>query len=773
MTPPRAAFVPSVRNLTMSTGPQPPSTPASPLPKLAIAVGTTVVAAAAGYVIRNYLRGPVRRTPPEPEEDPTPVVFGKIEGRNHGDESQLMTTNITRDDPFFWMRDDDRKDKRVLKHLRQENAYTNWMTMSLKPYAKDIYKEMLSHLKEDDVTVPAKKGAFKYYSKTVAGKSYKYFCRKAILDSDQLGEEQLLLDVNQIAAGQKYCEVGATEISPEGDIFAYSVDQSGYETYQICFLHLESGKLLHEDAIAGTTGSIEWGKDGSEVYYKTFDDAHRPDKVWRHKMKSGPYAKAEFKKEKDACLYEEKDTEFSLYMSKSLSGRFLFLSSYASTYSEHQFIDLDNPDKGVRLIKKRETNVLYDVTHAQGDTFYVLTNAEGATNFKVMKTDIAETTNWTEFIPYERTRKIDDVECFKDFVALQGRQNGYKEIWMVPRHNPELMYQIPVEESAHTVRFGSNYEYETDVLRYNYSSLITPVQTREYDVKMRTSKLLKEVEVPNYDRSIYRTERIEAKSSDGVTIPMSVVYNANAVQANSANRLHLYGYGSYEVSIDPSFSMGRLPLLDRGIVFVIAHIRGGGEYGREWYEAAKFETKKKTFEDFCACAEHLVKTKRTTPDLMSMEGRSAGGLLMGAVMNMRPDLFKAAIAGVPFVDVLNTMSDPSIPLTTGEWQEWGNPHQQKYFDAIKEYCPYTNVGAKPYPAVLILAGLYDPRVLYSEPAKWAAKLRKYSTNNEPVLLKVDMSSGHFSASNRYKNLEDRSFELAWLMRELGAPDKAL
>lgn len=758
----------------MSTSPSAGGSGAvSALPRVAVAVGGALLAAATAELARRYLRGPVRRTPPVPDEDPSQVVFGRVDGKDHGDEQKLMTTTVVREDPFFWMRDDARRSERVLKHLREENAYTNYMTLGVKGFAKRVYKELLSHYQEDDVSVPAKKGEYKYYTKTVAGKSYKYYCRKKILEDGELGEEELFLDVNQLAKGHKHCDIGSTDVCPEGDVLAYSIDVSGYETYDIRFLDLETGKLLEDDTIKGAAGGVEWGKDGSEVYYQTFDDAHRPQKVWCHKMKSGKHASGAGREVKDVCLHTENDTEFNLYSSKTKSGRFIFISSYASTLSEHRFIDLDNPAAGVRLFKERETDVLYDVSHAKNDTFYVITNGGGATNFKVMTAELSDTANWTDFMPYDKARKVDDILCFKEFAVLAGRQNGYKELWMLPNHDPSLMYQLPLEEQAHIVRSGTNHEYDTPTFRYGYSSLITPTQTYEYDVSARTSTLLKENEVPNYDRSIYKTERIEAKSSDGTMIPISLVYNSKATEADGPNRLHLYGYGSYEVSIDPSFSMARLPLLDRGVIFAIAHIRGGGEFGREWYESAKFETKKKTFEDFCACAEHLVTTKRTTPQLMSMEGRSAGGLLMGAVMNMRPDLFKAVIAGVPFVDVLNTMSDPSIPLTTGEWQEWGNPHEQKYFDAIKEYCPYTNVGEKEYPAVLILAGLFDPRVMYSEPAKWAAKLRKYSTSEEPVLLKVDLSSGHFSASNRYTYLRERSFELAWLLRQVGAPDKAM
>lgn len=738
-----------------------------PLQRVVIGIGVSALAFLGGVALRRFLRGPLRTTPPQPVEEETQVVFGKVPGKDHGDESLLMDP-VVRKDPYFWMRDDERKSERVLQHLKEENAYTNYMTLAIKGFSNTIYKELLSHYKESDVTVPAKQGDWAYYTRTERGKSYKYLCRKrAGPDGRGEGEEHVMLDVNELAKGSQHCDVGAAEVSPEGTVLAYAVDLLGYETYDIRFIDLNTGRVLEEDTISKTTGSLEWGKDGSEVYYQTFDNAHRPHKVWRHRMKS--FGGGESANE-DLCLYTENHNEFNLYASKSKSGRILMISSYASTVSEHRFVDLENPEEGVRLFKERESNILYDVSHAKDDTFYVITNRDGARNFKVMKTTIDDTTKWTEYMPYDPKRKVDGLLCCKDFVVMSGRENGYRELWIIPDHDPSKMYRLPLEEKAHVVNFGTNLEYDTPMFQYNYSSMTTPVQYHGYNIQEKRSTLLKETEVPNYDRSIYKTERIEAQSPDGTIVPISIVYNSKAIQADGPNRLHLYGYGSYEISVDPSFSMATLPLLDRGVICAIAHIRGGGEYGREWYEAARFETKKRTFEDFCACAEKLVEDQRTTPDLMSMEGRSAGGLLMGAVMNMRPDLFKAVLAGVPFVDVLNTMSDVSIPLTTGEWQEWGNPHQQKYFDAMKEYCPYSNVGEKPYPATLILAGLYDPRVLYSEPAKWATKLRKYSTSGEPILLKIDLSSGHFSASNRYSYLKERSFELAWVLRQVGAPD---
>eukprot|EP00178_Gracilaria_changii_P007691 TRINITY_DN2415_c0_g1_i1.p1 TRINITY_DN2415_c0_g1~~TRINITY_DN2415_c0_g1_i1.p1 ORF type:complete len:793 (-),score=83.18 TRINITY_DN2415_c0_g1_i1:2392-4770(-) len=759
------AVIPSTVMASPAQSPPGSSLPVG-LPRLAAAAGVGL-AAIAIHFLRQKKRGPIRTTPPVPIEKPHEVVFGKVPDKFHGD-GELMDPPEVVNDPFFWMRDDDRKDPHVLQHLREENAYTNYMTLSNRPFVKRVYQELLSHYVETDSSVPVKDGQYVYYTRTVKGKSYPYYCRKPIVDGVH-GSEQVMLDVNSLAKGKKHCNVDEVAVSPDDNILAYSVDFSGYETYDIYFKNMKTRQILQEDTIRGTAGNLEWGRDNSSVYYTTHDEAHRPYKLWCHVMRTGKPSGS--KLPDDVCLYTENDAEFYLSFRKSLSRRFLLVNSGASTLSECRFLDLDNPEAGLTIFRERKPGVLYGVSHATDNFFYIVTNTDGATNFKLMRTTTNAPDVWTEFLPYVKERKIHGVESFKAFAVVAGREGGYEQLWILPEHDPRSMYVLDTEEAAHVIREGPNREYDSAKFRYVYSSLTTPKRDYEFHVGTKESTCLKEQEVPAYNRELYKTERLEAISPDGTAIPISLVYNIKAISESGPNKLHLYGYGSYEISIDPSFSMTRLPMLDRGVIYAIAHIRGGGEFGREWYESAKFETKAKTFEDFCACAEHLVDTGRTTPRLLSIEGRSAGGLLIGAVLNMRPELFKAAIAGVPFVDVLNTMSDPSIPLTTGEWQEWGNPHESKYYEAIKKYCPYSNVGPKPYPAVLILAGLYDPRVMYSEPMKWAAKLRKYTTRSDPILLKVDMSSGHFSASNRYSHLSEKAFDMAWLLRQLDAPEE--
>lgn len=449
--------------------------------------------------------------------------------------------------------------------------------------------------------------------------------------------------------------------------------------------------------------------------------------------------------DEDVCIFTENDEVFSAYFGKTLSGRFLFIISSASTTSEYRYVDLDAPGFEVHLVAERKKDILYSVEHAGGDRFFVTTNADGATNFKVLEGKVgADEATWTEFLAYNEDRTILDVTCFETFSVVSGREGGFSKLWIIEGGDASKMHQLATDEESCVVRLGANLEHKATKLRFVYSSLVTPSQTYDYDVASRERVLLKETPVPKYDRSMYKTERLEAVAEDGTKIPMSLVWNENAVNKDAPNLLHLYGYASYGISIDPAFNANRLPLLDRGVVCAIAHCRGGGEGGRAWYEAARFETKPKSFSDFVSCAELLVDSGRTTPQQMSMEGRSAGGLLMGAVMNLRPDLFRAVIAGVPFVDVLNTMSDASIPLTTGEWEEWGNPNDcGKYFEAIKGYCPYQNVAAKDYPAALVVAGLHDPRVLYSEPAKWVSKLRDLSTSDRDILLKVRIAPQFF------------------------------
>jgi len=447
------------------------------------------------------------------------------------------------------------------------------------------------------------------------------------------------------------------------------------------------------------------------------------------------------------------------------------LTSSSSETSEAWAIDLEQKQIGEPqklCFRKRQKGILYDVDHHDKD-FYIITNLDGATNFKLMSlgVDRAADGKWKEVFKYKPEMKIDNVHCFKDFIALEGRLNGFSQVWTFKPSDPQkTLKMIEFEDESHAAELGPNEEFESQKIRLSYDSLTIPRRVYDFDPISSTLDLLKEQPVPSYDPSLYASERVEVKAKDGTMIPLSIVYRRDKIKTAGPNPLHLYGYGSYEISIDPQFSSLRLPLLDRGVVYAIAHVRGGGEMGRTWYESAKYAQKVRTFTDFIDCAQHLVRSGKTTADMLSIEGRSAGGLLVGAVVNMAPGLFKAALAGVPFVDVMNTMSDPSIPLTTGEWEEWGNPNMEPYYSDMLRWSPYDNVAAQGYPAIFVASGLYDPRVAYWEPAKWVQKLREFKTDDNPVLLKMDLSAGHFSASDRYRLYWERSLEICFVLDKL-------
>ncbi|OQR98719.1 serine protease family S09A [Achlya hypogyna] len=696
-----------------------------------------------------------KRTPPVLAKKPHMVPFGNVPGEVRGDAP--MDPILYIEDPYYYVRDDTRKNKEVIAHLEKENEYAEHMTSHLKNARENIYRELLSHVQETDVAYPYPHGDYLYYTRTEKGSSYTYHCRKSRHDAN--AKEELILDENELAKGQSHCDVGAVSISPDHKFLAYSVDFNGYETYQGFVKNLVTGEIL-SDRIENVSGGLVWGTDASTVYYSTMDDAHRQDKIWRHTVGSSV---------KDELIYTEDDQLFSAYMGKTRSGRYLLLQSSSSETSEVSFIDLQAPAKGVTLVEKRVKGVTYSVDH-QGDAFFIETNKDGATNFKLMTTPVAtpSAAHWTDVFPYDAAVKVDGIDCFESFSVLHGRQDGFTQLWIVTKDAAGAFTKerMAFSDPIYTISGAPNKEYATQTYRLTYSSPTTPFTTYDYDVGSRQMTLLKERPVPNYDRSLYACERIEATAEDGTRVPMSLVYRKDKRTPGTPQPLHLYGYGSYEICIDPTFSATTLPLLDRGVIYVIAHIRGGGEMGRTWYEDAKYLTKAKTFSDFVSCAEHLVATKMTQPSLLTCEGRSAGGLLMGAVLNMRPDLFQAAIAGVPFVDVMNSMCDATIPLTTGEWEEWGNPNEAKYFSYMLSYSPYENVKAQKYPNILVTSGLFDPRVAYWEPTKWVARLRERKTDDNAILLKMDLTSGHFSASDRYHYLREKAFDLSYLLDQV-------
>lgn len=696
-------------------------------------------------------------------------------------------------DDYFYVRDDTRKDAAIMSHLDAENVYTTQQMEKngLVPLKAKLYTELLSHVQETDASVPYPYGPeFEYFTRTEKGQSYTLHCRRTRKHAsfspsrssspssrtsqpsvekthEEDVKEEVLLNVNELAIGKKHCEVGSVVPSPKHDLLAYAVDLKGDETYTTYFKHLSESmamkkEVLLDDVIENMTGQIAWGKDASSVYYGTHDEAHRSNKVWRHVLGT--------QTSEDELLYTENDTLFGAFFGKSRSGRFIVIGSSSSETTEFHYIDLDSANPTLKVVEPRQAGVQYSIEH-HGDHFYIVTNRDGAINFKLLKTPISSPSgeNWTEVLKYDAAKKIDDVDCFKNHMVISGRENGLTQLWIMDMQTAKT-HRLEFDEPLYTVGTSVNKEFETDKVRISMSSLTTPWTTYDYNMSSQKLNFLKEKPVPNYDRTLYTSEIHHVPSADGtVTIPMSLVYRKDQKKndGTTPTPVHLYGYGSYEICIDPSFMSTILPLLDHGVTYAIAHIRGGGEKGRSWYEDAKYLTKAKTFDDFISCAEYLIDTKVTKPEMMTCEGRSAGGLLMGSVLNMRPDLFKAAIAGVPFVDVMNSMCDSSIPLTTGEWEEWGNPNEEKYFHYMLSYSPYENVKAQAYPNMLITSGLYDPRVAYWEPTKWAAKLRDFNTGNSTILLKMDMSSGHFSASDRYHYLSEKAIDIAYILDQLG------
>ena len=653
-------------------------------------------------------------------------------------------------DNYFWLRQ--RGDSAVIAYLEEENAYTKAMMKHTESLQEDLYEELLGRIKETDEDVPAKEGDYFYYSRTEEGQQYKIYCRKK--DSLEASEE-IILNVNELAAGHEFLAIGIFEVSQSHELLAYSVDTSGSETYDLYVKDLSTGKL-YDDVIPNTSWSAAWGNDNQNIFYTIDDEARRPYKLFRHRLGDSL--------ENDLLVYTETDEKFFLYITKTKSKKYLLQYSESITTTEIHFLDADNPTGDFKVIHPRQQDMEYDIAH-HGNNFYVKTN-ENAKNFKLMKTPVRSPgkSNWREVIPHRKAVKIEDVDVFENHLVIYERQNGLENIRILNLQTGDD-HQIDFPEPVYGLRTQSNPEFESDKLRFMYYSMVTPKTIFDYNMNTKDRELKKEYEVIGYDKSLYETKRIFAEAKDGTQIPISIVYKKDFRQ-DGTRPLYLYGYGSYGASMEPSFSSNRISYLDRGFAYAIAHIRGGSEMGRYWYDEGKLLNKKKTFTDFIACAEHLIKENYTTNNRLVIRGGSAGGLLMGAVLNMRPDLFEVAVADVPFVDVINTMLDASIPLTVTEYEEWGNPNDSVFYTYMKSYSPYDNVGAKEYPHLLITAGLNDPRVPYWESAKWAAKLRANNLGDNWLLLKTNMGAGHGGASGRYDYLKDVAFRMAFIFDRL-------
>ncbi len=655
-------------------------------------------------------------------------------------------------DNYYWLRERDNPE--VIRYLEAENDYTSAVMRHTEKFQAELFEEMVARIKETDLSVPYRLGEYFYYSRTEEGQQYKIYCRKkGNLDAP----EEILLDANKLAEGLDYFDLGTLEPSPSHELLAYSVDTNGSETYTIYVKELASGRL-RPDVIDSTSGSIQWANDNRTLFYSTLDATKRPDKLFRHELGSDP--------KNDPLLYQEPDEAYYLGIYKSRSRQYLWLFLGSMTTTEIHYLRADDPQGSFRVIHPRQHEMEYYVEH-HGDRFFIRTNDE-AKNYKVIETPVSNPSkkNWKTVIAHRDSVKVAGIDVFRNHLVVYEREAGLKTLRIRDLRNGAEHY-VDFPEPVYSFWAAENEEFNTDLVRFTYMSLVTPRSVFDYDMNTRQRELKKQYEVlGGYDPDQYQSERLFATAEDGNGIPISMVYRKGMVKDGS-NPLVLYGYGAYGVSMDPSFSSNRLSLLDRGFVYAIAHIRGGGEMGEHWYDQGKLLHKKNTFTDFIACAEYLIAQKYTTPENLVISGGSAGGLLMGAVVNMRPDLFKAVVADVPFVDIINTMLDASIPLTVIEYEEWGNPNEKEYYDYIRGYSPYDNVAAVEYPNILITAGLNDPRVQYWEPAKWTARLRAMKTDNNRLLLKTNMGAGHAGASGRYDYLKEIAFEYAFILDLFG------
>ena len=668
-------------------------------------------------------------------------------------EKKAKITEINGDrlvDNYFWLRE--KTNPAVIAHLEAENAYASAMLKPTERLQEKLYNEILSHIKQTDVNVPYRQGDYFYYSKTKEGLQYPIFFRKK---GNLEAPEELILDQNELAKGQKFMSIGTLLPSEDGNLLAFSTDNTGYRQYTLQIKDLRTGTLLPEKI--ERVDSVAWANDNKTLFYVTEDAVtKRNDKMFRHVLGTDKYE----------LLYEEKDELFDIGVGKSLDKAVIFLGSYSKTSDEFRYIQASDPNAEWKIILPRQAEHEYDVSH-RGDLFYIRTN-KGAKNFRVMTAPVSDPSerNWKEFVAHRPEVKIDDLELFADHAVLSEWENGLQQIEIIDFKTGKR-HRIAFPEPVYSAGLGANREFKTTVLRYNYQSLVTPSSVFDYDMNARKATLMKQTEVPGgFEKTNYKSERVFATASDGTKIPMSVVYRKN-VKLDGSAPLLLYGYGSYGISISPGFSASRLALLDRGVVYVIAHIRGGGELGEPWRDAGRMMNKMNTFTDFIACAEHLINDNYTSKGRIVIQGGSAGGMLMGAVTNMRPDLFKAVVAQVPFVDVLNTMLDASLPLTTSEYIEWGNPNEKEAFDYMMKYSPYDNVKAADYPNMLIEVSLNDSQVPYWEGSKFVAKLRDYKTDHNPLILKVNMGAGHGGASGRYDAIHETAFDYAFMLWQMG------
>nr|WP_299339988.1 S9 family peptidase [Allomuricauda sp.] len=657
----------------------------------------------------------------------------------------------TRTDNYYWL--NDREDQEVLDYLNAENEYYAKMTSHTKAFQEELFKEMKSRIKEDDSSVPYKLNGYWYITKYETGKEYPIYSRKK---GDLESPEEILFDCNALAEGHEYYNLRGVSVSPDNKMASFGVDTISRRQYHIQIKNLGTGEI-YPDKIDNTTGSSVWADDNKTFFYTKKDPVTlRSDKIYKHVLGTPS--------EDDELVFHERDSTFSAFVYKTKSKEYIVIGSTSTLTSEYRFIKADSPDNDFKIFAPRERGIEYSIAH-YGDNFYVLTNKDGATNFKLMRASVDKTQikDWQEFIPHQDDVLLEDVEIFKDFYVLLERKNGLNQL-KISRWDDSASYYLPFESETYVAGTFVNLDFDTDKLRYYYNEMGTPYSVIDFDMSTKTKEILKEQEVlgGKFDKANYKTQRVWATARDGEKIPISMVYHKDT-PLDGKGPLLQYAYGSYGSTIDPYFSSVRLSLLDRGFIYAIAHVRGGEYLGRPWYEDGKLMNKKNTFTDFVDCSKYLIDEGYTSPEHLYARGGSAGGLLMGAIVNMAPELYNGVVAAVPFVDVVTTMLDESIPLTTGEYDEWGNPNEKEYYDYIKSYSPYDNVQAKEYPNLFVTTGLHDSQVQYWEPAKWVAKLRELKTDDNLLFLNTNMDAGHGGASGRFESLKETAKDYAFLL----------
>ena len=670
---------------------------------------------------------------------------------------------VTLTDDYAWLRE--KENPEVTAYLEAENAYAEAVMVPQAPLRDQLYAEMLSHIKQTDISVPFRDGNWWYYTRTEEEQQYAIHCRKRGNDNgpDEDASEEVILDGNALAKGLAFFAIGATAISDDGRWLAYTVDTTGFRQYTLHIKDLETGEQLPGEV--PRVGSVVWAADNAHLFYTVEDEEQkRQFQLWRH-LRGTPYTA-------DVLIYQDDDERFNLAAGRTRDGKFIILEPHSHITSESHVLPADTPEAELQLISPREDGHEYFVDHRQGHWF-IRTNDQGS-NFRLVTAPVSSPgrENWVERIPHRADVMLEDIDLFRDFYIACEREAGLPRLRLhkFSSESPAAAPagEITFPEPAYSAYPHINRIFETSSFRYSYQSLVTPSSVYEYTLATAESTLLKQVEIPGgFDRTLYASERIHAIAPDGVEVPISIVYRKDMRQTGK-NPLYVYGYGSYGYALPLGFSSNRLSLLDRGLMLAYAHIRGGGDLGETWHDAGKMLVKRNTFTDFIACVEHLTKSGYGDPARVAIEGGSAGGLLMGAVTNMRPDLFHAVLSHVPFVDVMNTMLDASLPLTVPEYEEWGNPNEEAYFKYMLSYSPYDNLNPASYPSMLVKTSLHDSQVMYWEPAKYVAKLRTLKTDTNPLLLVTNMQAGHGGASGRYDYLKEIAFDYAFLLRELGA-----